>query len=300
LTEEFRSGLKSLLRGELLFDEPMSLHTSLRTGGPADCFAIPEDIEDLRRLVAFLGKEGVPYLPTGGGFNLLVRDGGFRGVVISLEELNRLERTGTETIDAEAGVENGTLVRFTEEYGLGGLEFLVGIPGRLGGVLAMNAGAGRQSITDRLDTLSTLQSGAVITRKKKELEFGYRFLKLAAGEIILGASFRLEEENRAVIAKRISDFQEHRLKTQKVGFPNAGSFFRNPPDKPAWRLIDEAGLRGCRVGGAQVSEVHANFLVNRGGAKTADFIELATRIKSEVKKRTGINLEEEVKIVGSE
>jgi UDP-N-acetylmuramate dehydrogenase len=300
LIDEFRSRLKTLLRGTLLFDEPMSLHTSLRTGGPADCFAIPKDIEDLRKLVTLLGEEAVPSLVTGGGFNLLVRDGGFRGVVISLEELSRLEIIGTDTINAQSGVENGTLAKFAMENGLGGLEFLIGIPGRVGGSLAMNAGAGGHEITDRLETLSILQCGAAVTRNKHELEFGYRFLKLATGEIILGASFRLKKENRGVIAKRIGDFQEHRLKTQKVGFPSAGSFFRNPPEKPAWRLIDEAGLRGHSIGGAQVSDIHSNFLVNRGGAKASDFIELAELIKSEIKKRTGINLEEEIKIVGSQ
>ncbi len=278
----------------------MSLHTSLRTGGPADCFAVPEDLDDLRRLVVFLGEKGVTCLVTGGGSNLLVRDGGFRGVVISLSELNSLERTDADTIYAEAGVENGALVAFAMENGLTGLEFLVGIPGRLGGTVAMNAGAGGHSITDRLQSLGTLKSGIITTRKKRELEFGYRFLKLIPGEIILGASFSLEKESREVIGERIREFKEQRLITQKVGFPNAGSFFRNPPEKAAWRLIDEAGLRGYSIGGAQVSEVHTNFLINRGGAKSSDFIELSAHIKSEVRKRTGILLEEEVKIVGVE
>ncbi len=300
MTDEFRSRLKNILRGKLLFNEPMSVHTSLGTGGPADCLAIPADMGDLRRLMSFLADEGVTYLVTGGGFNLLVRDGGVRGGVVSLKEFRRLERSGEHSIHVEAGVENGDLVRFAMENGLGGLEFLVGIPGQLGGALAMNAGAGGQEITDRLETICTLQAGNLVTRKKKELKYGYRFLDLRPGEIILGATFVLEEGSREVMAKRIGDFRDQRLKSQRVGFPNAGSFFRNPPDKPAWRLIDEAGLRGRRIGGAQVSEVHANFLVNRGGAKAADFIELADIIKKIVKERTGISLEEEVKIVGSD
>jgi UDP-N-acetylmuramate dehydrogenase len=298
LTEDFRLQLKALLRGKVLFDEPMALHTSLRTGGPADCFAIPADTDDLRHLVSFLSEKMVPYLVVGGGFNLLVRDGGFRGVAISLEELTGLACSGAEHVDAEAGIDNRSLVSFAKENGLGGLEFLVGIPGKLGGALAMNAGAGGQTVMDRLETVTTLVNGSFATRKKEELEFGYRFLKLAPGEIIVAASFRLCVENRTVIEERMETFIEHRRKTQQVGYPNAGSFFKNPAGKAAWRLIDEAGLRGCRIGGAQVSEVHTNFLVNRGGAKSADFLELAELIKGQVRERTGITLEEEVRVAG--
>jgi UDP-N-acetylmuramate dehydrogenase len=300
LTDEFRLQLKTLLRGKVLFDEPMALHTSLRTGGPADCFAIPADTNDLRHLVSFLSGKMVPYLVVGGGCNLLVRDGGFRGVAISLEELTRLEVKGAGRIQAEAGLDNRALVRFALQNGLGGLEFLVGIPGKLGGALAMNAGAGGQAVMDTLETLYTLVNGSFTTRRKEDLEFGYRFLRLAPAEIIVAAAFRLCEESRMLIEEKTEAFLEHRRKTQQVGFPNAGSFFKNPAGKQAWRLIDEAGLRGFRIGGAQVSEVHSNFLVNRGGAKTADFMELAEHVKGVVRKRTGIVLEEEVRIVGDE
>ena len=300
MTDEFRLQLKTLLRGKVRFEEPMALHTSLRTGGPADCFAIPADMDDLRCLVSFLSAKTVPHLVVGGGCNLLVRDGGFRGVAISLEELTRIECTGTGNIHAEAGLDNRTVVRFATENGLGGLEFLVGIPGKLGGALAMNAGAGGQTVTDTMETLCTLVNGSFITRRKEELEYGYRFLKLAPGEIIVAASFRLCEDSRELIEEKTEAFLENRRKTQQVGFPNAGSFFKNPAGKPAWRLIDEAGLRGLRIGGAQVSEVHTNFLINRGGAKAADFLELAEHIRREVRKTTGITLEEEVKIVGEE
>ena len=300
MIDELRNRIRSELRGRVLFDEPMALHTSLKVGGPADCYAIPADLDDLRILVTFLVERKVPYLPVGGGFNLLVRDGGFRGVTISLEELNKLGYTCPDVLEAESGVVNRDLVNFALDKGLAGLEFLIGIPGRLGGALAMNAGAGGQAVADRLETLSTLLNGAVVTKRKEELEFGYRFLKLDPGEVILGATFRLDRESRAVISGRIEGFLDQRGKTQNVGFPNAGSFFRNPPGKPAWQLIEEAGLRGYRVGGAQVSETHANFLVNRGGAKASEFIELAGHIKAEVKKKTGITLEEEVKITGTD
>ncbi len=298
MKDEIRKRIMSMVRGKVLFDESMSRHASLGVGGPADCFAIPADLDDLRCLVEFLRESGIPYLPVGGCRNLLVRDSGFRGAIISLEGLSRLACTYVDVLEAESGVENRDLVNFALENGLTGLEFLIGIPGRLGGALAMNAGAGGHEVTDRLESLSTLLNGAVTVKSKGDVEHGYRSLKLVPDEIIVGACFRLEKDSPAAISTRIGAFLNHRRETQQVGFPSAGSFFRNPQEKPAWRLIEEAGLRGYRIGGAQVSEVHANFLVNRGGAKATDFIELAVYVKEQVKKRTGVILEEEVKIVG--
>lgn len=300
MKEELEIVLTRVLRGKLLVNEPMSLHTSLKVGGPADCFAVPADLDDLRNLVTCLSLNEVPCMVMGGGYNLLVRDGGFRGVIISLEALSRLECKEGNLVCAEAGVSNRELADFAGEHTLSGLEFLVGIPGRLGGAVAMNAGAGGQAITDRLECLTTLHKGVVIEKSKEDLHFGYRFMRLESGEIILGASFRLEKGSRAGIAERMGGVLEQRRSSQQVGYPNAGSFFKNPAGKAAWRLIDEAGLRGCRVGGAQVSEVHTNFLVNRGGAKAADFIALAEQVRNGVWKTAGILLEEEVKIVGED
>lgn len=300
LTDGLCRQLKSLLRGKLLFNEPMARHTSLKVGGPADCLAFPADRGDLLVLLSFLSSNRVPCMVMGGGYNMLVRDGGIRGVVVSLREMARLEVRSSGEVYAEAGVENRRLVQFAMDQGLGGLEFLVGIPGKLGGALAMNAGAAGQTISDGLENLETVRDGELVTSRKEELEFGYRFLKLTQGEMILAASFRLGVESRGMIEERMKAFLEQRRATQKVGFPNAGSFFRNPPEKAAWELIDEAGLRGYRIGGAQVSEVHTNFLINRGGAKAADFLKLAEHVKEEVKRKTGITLEEEVRIAGEE
>lgn len=288
------------VRGKVLFNEPMSLHTSLKVGGPADCFAIPADEDDLLNLCAFLSSRGIPCLVVGGGYNLLVRDGGFKGVAISLEDFSHLEYTCSNCIRAGAGVDNRILSAFAAASGLGGLEFLTGIPGKLGGALAMNAGAGGHAIMDRVEEIVSLVHGSITKKRKDHCEFGYRFLKLVPGEIVLGALFRLEREEKSVISQRVEAFLAHRKSTQQVGFPNAGSFFKNPPEKPAWRLIDEAGFRGYRMGGAQVSEVHTNFLVNRGGATASDFLGLAELIKSRVREMTGITLEEEVKISGTD
>jgi UDP-N-acetylmuramate dehydrogenase len=300
LKKEWAVHLPRVLRGKIHFDEPMALRTSLKVGGPADCFAVPADLDDLQRLIAFLVANEVPHMVIGGGYNLLVRDGGFRGVIISLEELRRLECKDESRIYAEAGVSNRALVDFARKNSLTGLEFLIGIPGRLGGAVAMNAGAGGQEITDRLETLITLHNDVVAVTRKEELHYGYRFLQLESGEIILGASFMLEKGSRSDIACRIEAFQDQRRSSQQVGYPNAGSFFKNPVDKAAWRFIGEAGLRGFRIGGAQVSEVHTNFLVNRGNAKAADFIALVDHVKKEVCRHSGILLEEEVKIIGED
>lgn len=288
------------LRGELLADEPLARHTSLRVGGPADIFAAPVDLDDLRELMLLIAETGTAHLVIGGGYNLLVRDGGFRGVAISLRELRCLEELSGNRIGAGAGATNGTLVRFAEERRLAGLEFLIGIPGTVGGALSMNAGAHGEAIIDRLDTLTSLSGGELRTRTREELEYGYRYLRLAPGEIIVAASFRLDAGAPAEIEERIERFLAHRLNAQRVGQPNAGSFFKNPEGEQAWRLIDAAGLRGYRVGGAQVSEVHANFLVNRGGATARDLLELAGVIKERVKATSGIELEEEVRIVGED
>lgn len=300
MTECLFARIAAEVRGTVLRNEPMSRHTSFRVGGPADCFILPADPAELERLLAVLDDAGVPRLIVGGGNNLLVRDGGIRGAVISLERLDSVGLEGDRIIRAGAGAANRKLADFAGEQGLSGLEFLVGIPGCLGGALAMNAGAGGRAITDTLDRLVTWKSGKIAVARKEALEYGYRFLSLAPGEIILEAAFALREGTREEIGKLTDEYLAHRRGSQRVGYPNAGSFFKNPESVPAWRLIDEAGLRGSRVGGAQVSEVHANFLVNRGGATAADILALAARVKEAVRKMSGIELEEEVKIVGEE
>jgi len=300
LKNGFSDSLKRFLRGTALRDEPMWRHTSLRVGGQADWFITPADLADLRALLALLAEHGMGFLVVGGGSNLLVRDGGIRGAVISLDRFDLLEPAGDGLLRAGAGATNRVLVEFAREKELTGLEFLVGIPGRLGGALAMNAGAGGRAITDFLEFLVTLRGSAVTSAAREDLSFGYRFLELKPDEIILEATFRLTGGRKEEIGRLMEEFLAHRRKVQQVGYPNAGSFFRNLPEGPAWRFIDAAGLRGMRVGGAQVSEVHANFLVNRGGATAGDFLALAVLVKEKVREKTGVQLKEEVRIVGGD
>lgn len=292
--------IRPFFRGELRENEPMSRHTSLRVGGPADLYAVPEDADDLRELIARLAALDIPWLVIGRGFNLLVRDSGFRGAVISLGRFDRIEDAGEGRIRAGAGAENLAVVRFAQERGLGGIGFISGIPGTIGGAVRMNAGAYGEGILERTECLTLLRDGRICEYCMDELEFGYRHLTLERGDIVLGAVLGLEERDPRQTEEEIRRDLELRRSKHNVGFPSAGSFFKNPPGLAAWRLIDAAGMRGARVGGAQVSEVHGNFLVNTGGASARDFLELAARVKAAVLEKSGISLEEEVRIVGEE
>lgn len=290
--------IRSLFHGELILNEPMSLHTSLKVGGPADIFAIPEDADDLRQLLSWLGEQDMPWLPIGRGYNLLVRDKGIRGAVISLERFNRITAVGEGLITAEAGAENLSLVRFAQKTGLGGIGFISGIPGTIGGAIKMNAGAYGEGILERTDHLTLLRSGTIHDFRMDELDYGYRHLRLADGDIVLAATFRLDEREPHHTEEEIRKDTELRRTKHNVGYPSAGSFFKNPHGQAAWRLIDAAGMRGKNVGGAQVSEVHSNFLVNTGKATAQDFLDLAATVKNAVLTTSGVTLEEEVRIVG--
>lgn len=276
----------------------MQLHTSLKVGGPADLFAIPEDAEDLKLLLTWLSEQNMPWLTIGRGYNLLVRDKGIRGAVISLERFNRIFDSGESLITAEAGAENLTVVRFAQKRGLGGIGFISGIPGTVGGAIKMNAGAYGEGILERTDHLTLLRGGSVHDFRMDELDYGYRHLRLEDGDIVLAATFRLDEREPHHTEEEIRKDTELRRTKHNVGFPSAGSFFKNPQGQAAWRLIDAAGMRGVRVGGAQVSEVHSNFLVNAGGATAQDFLDLAAAVKNAVFTTSGVTLEEEVRIVG--
>lgn len=291
--------IRSLFRGKLLLDEPMSLHTSLKVGGPADLFAIPEDADDLKVLLTCLSGQKMPWLTIGRGYNLLVRDKGIRGTVISLERFSRIFDNGESRITAEAGAENLTVVRFAQKRGLGGIGFISGIPGTVGGAIKMNAGAYGEGILERTDHLTLLRGGTVHDFRMDELDYGYRHLKLEDGDIVLAATFRLDEREPHHTEEEIRKDTELRRTKHNVGYPSAGSFFKNPQGQAAWRLIDAAAMRGVRIGGAQVSEVHSNFLVNAGGATAQDFLDLAAAVKSAVFTTSGVTLEEEVRIVGA-
>ena len=287
------------LRGELLLGEPLARHTSWRVGGPARRLYRPADAADLALFLRRLDPEE-PLLWLGLGSNLLVSDAGFAGTVIqSHTGLIRLEREGELGVLAEAGVSCAKAARFAARAGLTGIEFLAGIPGTLGGALAMNAGAWGGETWSRVRRVTTVdRRGELRRRGPEDFRIGYRQVRGAEGEWFLEAWFELEQGDAAGSLERIRALLAKRGATQPTGLPSCGSVFRNPPGDHAARLIEAAGLKGAREGGAQVSEKHANFIVNRGDASARDIARLIERVQARVEETTGIRLIPEVHRVG--
>lgn len=290
--------IKDWFKGELLFDEPLARHVSLKVGGPVDLLAIPDSREELQQLVTQLDSHKIPRFVLGGGFNLLPTDEGYRGCAISLKRINRLQLDDS-IVTIEAGARNLSLARAVAELGLSGIEFLVGIPGSVGGAVRMNAGAHGSDIFSVIKTVTLLVQGQFKELPREQLNYGYRFFELPDDSLIVAAKLQLVEDSLQAVRGRMEEQLGLRWATQNVKFPNAGSFFKNPAGESAWRLIDQAGLRGFSVGNAQVSEIHTNFLVNNGNATASDFRALAESVKERVKATCGIELEEEVQLLGS-
>lgn len=293
--------LESGLRGELRFNEPMARHVTWRAGGAAARAYVPADLDDL---AAFLRATRIdePLLFVGLGSNLLVRDGGFDGTVVFLHAVLGRLTFADGLVYAEAGVASPKVARFAANHGLAGAEFLAGIPGTVGGALAMNAGCyGGETwgIVERVLMLD--RAGRLRERRAEDFEIGYRHVGLhaASDEVFAAAWFRLPAGEGAASRARIRELLEKRIASQPLQLPNAGSVFRNPPDDHAARLIEAAGLKGLQVGGARVSEKHANFIVNPERRATAADIEaLIERVQEAVRARFGVELVREVRIVG--
>ncbi|MBJ6726670.1 UDP-N-acetylmuramate dehydrogenase [Geomonas sp. Red875] len=278
----------------------MARHTTLKVGGGADLLFFPADLDDLQAALVQLREARIPYLVLGGGSNLLVKDGGIRGCVISLKMFRGIHVLPNARIEVAGGARSAAVSRFAAKFGLTGIEFLCAIPGTIGGAIAVNAGAYGRNIVGKIETLLTVDPAGLRMRGRHELEYAYRYLYLDPEEVVVSAVLELHPGDPTDIMAQMADYLTHRGESQQVGYPNAGSFFKNPAGHAAWKLIDQAGLRGYTVGGAQVSEVHTNFLVNRGDATAADLLELARVIKEKVKAESGIELEEEVRIVGED
>jgi UDP-N-acetylmuramate dehydrogenase len=296
-------------KGEIKRHEPLSKHTSFGIGGPADILAYPSDRNDLIALLSGIKKQGVSYIVIGGGTNLLVRDGGFRGVVICLQRLGtiRIEREyrsvgGTfSVVYAEAGSLLPKLLSFAMEQGLTGLEFAAGIPGTVGGAICMNAGTAAGEIGDVVDSITLISpDGTLVTRGREEIGFGYRTSNIPAGHVVLDAKIILRHGDRERIKARVMEIQDTRKQRQPWGFPSAGSVFKNPQEEAAGKLIEAAKLKGKKVGDAQVSDKHANFIVNLGKAKAKDVVALMEIVKQTVLDVHGVRLEPEIKIIGED
>ncbi len=285
-------------QGEIRYDEPMSRHTSWRVGGPAEVFFEPASIEDLAEFLAAL-EANTPIFWHGLGSNLLVRDGGIPGVVISATKmLRQLDRIDHYLVRAGAGVPCTQLARQCIRWELGPSEFFAGIPGTVGGALAMNAGAHGGETWERVESVRSIdRSGEIHERAPGEYTIGYRSVTGPASEWFLEATFRFDPD-MAPSMKTMKSMIERRKSTQPLGLPSCGSVFRNPPDDHSARLIEAAGLKGHRIGGAEVSEKHANFIINSENASATDIEELIEYVRQTVLDEFGVSLKYEVRIVG--
>lgn len=298
MDETIKNDLKALV-GNIEFDVPMKTKTSFRVGGPADILAAPANTTELQRLTRYIREKALPTFILGRGTNILVMDGGIRGVVIDLKGLNTLEVREGGAVYSGAGVLLPKLVYFAMEHSLAGLEFAAGIPGSVGGAIVMNAGTAEGEMKDVVESIALMGEGGDISEIKKEaLSFSYRNQNLPKGTIVLGATFRLRAGDKEAIKERISTLLHARKAKQPLDLPNAGCIFKNPASGSAGRIIDEVGLKGLQFGGARVSELHANFIVNNGNATAKDILALVDDVMEKVYEKTGIALEPEIKIVG--
>jgi len=288
----------SAARGELRLNEPMSKHTSWRVGGPAETFFVPNSLEDLSLFLHEL-NEAIPVFWFGVGTNLLVRDGGIHGVVISASSILRtLERLEHYLVKAGAGLPCTQLARQCVRWGLGPSEFFAGIPGTVGGALAMNAGAHGGETWDRVESVRSIdRSGEIHERAPGEYTVGYRSVTGPMNEWFIEATLRFDADVTPS-AEDMKSMLERRKRTQPLGLPSCGSVFRNPPGDHAARLIEAAGLKGFSIGGAEVSRKHANFIINSDNATASDVEELIGHVRQAVFEEHGVELIHEVRIVG--
>lgn len=284
----------------VLTDEPMKNHTTFRVGGNADYFVLPRTSEEVRDIVAFCQNQKLPYYILGNGSNLLVGDKGYRGVIIQIfKEMNDIVVNG-ERICAQAGALLSKVGSVALEAGLTGFEFAAGIPGTVGGAVVMNAGAYGGEMKDVLASVTVLtQDGEVLKLSNENLELGYRTSVVAKKNyVVLEAEYLLKRGDKSDIRAMMDELKVKRVTKQPLEYPSAGSTFKRPEGYFAGKLIQDAGLRGFRVGGAQVSEKHCGFVINTGGATASDILELMKQVSEKVSDEFGVTLEPEVKLLG--
>ena len=287
------------IRGEVRFKEMLSFHTSLRIGGPADIFVVPQDIDDIRHALLYAEREQLPVAVVGGGNNLLVTDRGIRGVVLKLEGcLGRAEFNGEEAV-AGAGVGLSALIREAAALNLGGIEPLVGIPATIGGALAMNAGTADGAIGDYVSAVYFLHPDGTIGECKPATGgFSYEQFSLPDGAVLVGARLRFHRRPYGEIQKEIKQRLKLKKQTQPLALASAGCVWKNPPGEQVTKLIERVGLKGKRLNGAEISAKHANFIVNRGQASAADIQALMDLTRERVQAQLGITLETEIRVIG--
>jgi UDP-N-acetylmuramate dehydrogenase len=300
--EQYQLFFVQRFKGRVLFDVSMKDYVSLKIGGSADVMAFPQDAADLRELVKFASMKKFPLFYLGGGTNLLVRDKGIRGIVVNLSEgMKDITFLDDMKVAAGSGVRLGDLLRECAQKGLGGLEFTVGVPGVLGGAVAMNAGCYGREMKDVVESVEIIdKKGKNGFLSNAELGFGYRSSKLPRGAVVVRVHMALSARDADDINADIKELRAKRKGSAPLSKPNAGSIFKNPEGLSAGRLIDEAGLKGLGAGDAQISTEHANYIVNKGKAKAADVLSLMATIRDKVYSETGVMLEPEIKVIGED
>lgn len=290
------------LTGEgVRFHYPMHQLTTFKVGGPVEALWEARDLETLKKVIRYLHMEDIPYGILGRGSNLLVKDDGIDGVMILLSGALAVikDSVGKTFAWAGGGVHLNELMNWCRQNGMSGLEFLAGIPGTVGGAVAMNAGAFGQEINEKINAVQfVLPGGTPVEMKRSELTFSYRRLHMEDGRLVTNTCFRLDRATPKAVAEKMSGFLRTRKQTQPLEYPSAGSVFKNPPGNYAGELIEKAGLKGKMIGGAMVSEKHANYIVNKGGATANDILSLMDLVTLEVKRTAGIDLEAEIRVLG--
>jgi len=301
--ESIARDLRCMLGSEVVIKvkEPMALHTSFGVGGPADVYVVPRTASDVFNLLQYCDRNGVRVTVIGNGTNLLVRDGGVEGVIIQFggSGLNHV-CVRENIIECEAGVKLSSVVGIASQHGLGGIEFLDGIPGTVGGAIRMNAGAFGGTIFDRIVQVDFFSlKGKEGTRRRAELNPGYRGCNFFRENVVYRVTFECLFGDPRLIQEKVRQYRDQRCKTQPLG-KSAGCIFKNPVGIPAGKLIDDLGLKGLRVGGAVISNKHANFIINEGNAKAVDILRLIDLVRERVWAATGIELELEIEVIGHE
>jgi UDP-N-acetylmuramate dehydrogenase len=302
---KIKDALGDIAVGKILYDEPMSRYASLLVGGKADALVFIENGDQLIQIVRRLKEKKIDFLPVGNMTNIIVRDGGYHGVILLMKGLNGVSYLCTPErqhyISAQAGAALASVLSRALAEELTGMEFCAGIPGSIGGAVRMNAGAYGREIKDVVETVFLLDAdGNKKALRREEISFSYRKAGLPPEAIILSARFKLEKGQAQQIKKRTSEIIQWRHEKHPLEYPNAGSVFKNIPGQTVGELIEELGMKGVSCGDAQVSLKHANFIVNRGKAKASDVLELIALIQSKAKQEKGVILEPEVVIIGED
>jgi UDP-N-acetylmuramate dehydrogenase len=291
--------IRRLIKGKILFDVPMKRFTSMKVGGPVDALLFPRNVGELKKVVRYARNKSIPVMILGKGTNMIVRDKGIRGWMINLMQGLKKIRAEGEVVEADAGAPLQRLVQFSVRKGLTGFEPFCGIPGTVGGGLAMNAGAWGSELKDILLSMTLMkENGDIVEKPRSRLRFSYRGLALPSKWIILKGRFQLNKGEKGEMVERIKSYSEQRREKQPLDYPSAGSIFKNPAGGGAGRWIEDAGLKGYRMGQAMVSERHANFIINLGNATATEVIHLMEWVEKKVSEEKGVSLKREVKVVG--